>query len=105
MQKLREDDEVIVITGRDKGRTGHITRVTGDGRLYVSGINMIKRHTKGNPQENQPGGIIEKEAPLQSSNVAIYNSATGKRDRVGIKVREDGTRVRVFKSSGEEIDA
>ena len=105
MQKIRVDDQVIVLTGRDRGRTGHVSRKLEDGRLYVSGINMIKRHTKGNPQQGQPGGIIEKEAPLQASNVAIYNTATGKADKVGIKVLEDGSKVRVYRSSGEQIDA
>ena len=104
MQKIKKDDQVIVITGKDKGKTGAVTRILDDGRLYVSGVNMIKRHTKGNPQMNQPGGIIEKEAPIQASNVAIYNRSTNKADRVGIKQLDDGSRVRVFKSSGDEID-
>lgn len=104
MQKLKKDDRVIVIAGKDKGKTGAVTRIMGDGRLYVSGINMIKRHTKGNPQMNQPGGIIEKEAPIQASNIAIYNGSTNKADRVGIKELDDGKKVRVFKSTGEQID-
>ncbi|MCH7743383.1 MAG: 50S ribosomal protein L24 [Proteobacteria bacterium] len=104
MQKIRKDDEVIVIAGRDKGKTGAVTRIREDGRLYVSGINMIKRHTKANPQMNQPGGIIEKEAPIQASNVAIYNRDANKADRVGIKLLEDGKKVRIYKSSGEQID-
>ncbi len=104
MRKIRKDDRVIVITGKDKGRTGTVTRIRDDGRLYVSGINMIKKHTKGNPQMGQPGGIIEKEAPIQASNVAIYNSSSNKADRVGFKVLEDGKKVRIFKSTGEEID-
>ena len=104
MQKIRKDDEVIVIAGRDKGKTGAVTRIREDGRLYVSVINMIKRHTKGNPQMNQPGGIIEKEATIQASNVAIYNRGTNKADRVGIKLLEDGKKVRIYKSSGEQID-
>ena len=103
MQKIRKDDQVIVITGKDKGKTGVVTNLLDDGRLYVSGVNMITRHTKGNPQMGQPGGIIEKEAPIQASNIAIYNSATNKADRVGIKV-EDGNKIRVFKSTGEAID-
>lgn len=103
MQKIKKDDQVIVITGKDKGKTGVITRLMDDGRVYVSGVNMMKRHTKGDPQQGKPGGIIEKEAPIQASNVAIYNSATNKADRVGIKV-EDGKKVRVFKSTGEAID-
>jgi large subunit ribosomal protein L24 len=104
MQKIKRDDRVVVITGKDKGKTGTVTRMLDDGRLYVSGINMIKRHTKGNPQMGQPGGIIEKEAPIQASNVAIYNVENNKADRVGIKVLEDGKKVRVFRSTGEQID-
>ena len=104
MQKIRKDDQVIVIAGKDKGKTGMITRIRDDGRVYVSGVNMIKKHTKGNPQMGQPGGIIEKEAPLQASNVAIYNSSANKADKVGIKILEDGEKVRIFKSSGEQID-
>lgn len=104
MQKIRKDDVIIVIAGKDKGKTGTITRIRDDGRVYVSGVNLIKRHTKGNPQMNQPGGIIEKEAPMQVSNVAIYNSSASKADRVGIKILEDGKKVRVFKSSGEQIN-
>jgi len=104
MQKIRRDDEVIVIAGRDKGKRGSVSRVIPGDRLYVSGVNMVKKHTKANPQMGQPGGIIEKEAPIRASNVAIYNSATSKADRVGIKFLDDGTKVRIFKSSGEEID-
>lgn len=104
MQKIRKNDEVIVIAGKDKGKMGAVTRIRNDGRLYVSGINMIKRHTKGNPQMNQPGGIIEKEAPIQASNVAIYNRSVNKADRIGIKILEDGKKVRIYKSSGEQID-
>ena len=104
MQKLKKDDRVIVIAGKDKGKTGAVTRITDGGKMYVSGINMVKRHTKGNPQMNQPGGIIEKEAPIQASNIAIYNSSTNKADRVGIKELDDGKKVRVFKSTGEQID-
>jgi|TARA_Y100000310_G_scaffold345786_1_gene469927 large subunit ribosomal protein L24 len=105
MQKIKRDDEVIVIAGRDAGKRGSVTRVLSADRLYVAGVNMIKKHTKPNPQMGQPGGIIEKEAPIQASNVAIYNSGTNKADRVGFKTLEDGTRVRIFKSTGEEIDA
>ena len=104
MQKIKRDDKVIVITGKDKGKTGTVTRILDDGRLFVSGVNMVKRHTKGNPQMNQPGGIIEKEAPVQASNIAIYNDSTNKADKVGIKQLDDGQRVRVFRSTGEEID-
>ncbi len=84
MQKINRDDDVIVIAGKDKGKRGSVTRTLGE-RVYVSGVNMIKRHTKGNPEGGQPGGIIEKEAPLHVSNVAIYNSENNKADRVGIK--------------------
>ncbi len=104
MQKIKHDDRVIVITGKDRGKTGTVTRTMNDGRVFVSGVNMIKRHTKGNPQMGQPGGIIEKEAPIQMSNVAIYNGATNKADRVGFKVLEDGKKVRIYKSTGDEID-
>jgi len=104
MQKIRKDDEVIVLTGRDKGKRGDVTRVLDDDRVYVSGVNVIKRHTKGNPQMGQPGGIIEKEAPIHISNVAIYNPAISKGDRVGVKTLEDGRRVRYFKSTGEVVD-
>ena len=105
MQKIKKDDEVIVIAGRDKGKRGSVLRVAKDGRLYISGINMVKRHTKGNPQMGQPGGIIEKEAPIDRSNVAIFHPTSNKADRVGIKKLDDGTGVRVFKSDGKEIDS
>ena len=103
MQKIKKDDQVIVISGKDKGKTGTVTSFLSDGRLYVSGVNMIKRHTKGNPQMGQPGGIIEKEAPIQASNIAIYNSDTNKADKVAIRDQEGG-KVRIFKSTGEAID-
>jgi len=103
MQKIKKDDQVIIITGKDKGKTGAVKRILDNGKLYVSGINMIKKHQKGNPQMNQPGGIIEKEAPIQASNVAIYNSSSNKADKVGIQ-EQDGKKVRVFKSTGEKID-
>ena len=105
MQKIKRDDRVIVIAGRDRGKIGTVTRTLDDGRLFVSGVNIIKRHTKGNPQMGQPGGIIEKEAPIQASNVAIYNSATNKADRVGVKILEDGKKVRFFRSTGDQIDS
>ncbi len=103
MKKIKRDDEVIVIAGKDKGKRGKIVRVLQDGRVVVSGINMIKRHTKPNPMLGTPGGIVEKEAPIQASNVAIFNSATNKADRVGFKVLEDGAKVRVYKSNNEVI--
>ena len=104
MKKLKKNDLVVVMTGKDKGKTGEITRLLNDQRLYVSGVNMVKRHTKGNPQAGQPGGIIEKEAPIQISNVAIFNRDTSKADRVGFKQLEDGKQVRIYKSTGEQID-
>jgi large subunit ribosomal protein L24 len=103
MQKIKVKDQVIVITGKDKGKRGEVTKLLGD-RVVVSGINLVKKHTKPNPQANIQGGIVEKAAPLQVSNVAIFNPATSKADRVGIKTLEDGNLVRVFKSNGELID-
>ena len=104
MRKIRRDDEVIVLTGKDKGKRGKVQQVLDDSRLLVTGVNMIKKHTKPNPQMGVAGGIVEKEAPIQVSNVAIFNPDTNKADRVGIKI--DGeTKVRVYKSSGEAIDA
>jgi len=104
MKKIKRDDEVIVIAGKDKGKRGKVNRVTKDGRLIVAGVNMIKRHTKPNPMLGTPGGIVEKEAPIQASNVAIFNPTTNKADRVGFKVLEDGKKVRVFKSNNELVD-
>ena len=104
MKKLKKNDEVIIIAGRDKGKRGKINRVLSDGRLIVAGVQMIKKHTKPNPQLGVAGGIVEKEAPIDASNVAIYNAAENKADRVGIKVLEDGNKIRVFKSNGEAVD-
>jgi len=104
MNKIKRDDEVIVIAGKDSGKRGTVNRVMKDGRLVVSGINMTKRHTKPNPMLGTPGGIIEKEAAIQASNVAIFNPTTNKADRVGFKVLEDGKKVRVFKSNDELVD-
>ena len=105
MFKLKRDDQIIVIAGKDKGKRGKVLKVQADGRLVISGINMIKKHQKPNPQMNVAGGIIEKEAPIQASNVAIFNGGTQKADRVGFKVLEDGKKIRVFKSNGEAVDA
>jgi large subunit ribosomal protein L24 len=104
MRKIKRDDDVIVLAGKDKGKRGKVVSQVGEDRLIVSGINMIKKHQKPNPQANVAGGIIEKEAPIQISNIAIYNSATSKADRVGFKVEGD-KKVRIFKSNGEQIDA
>ncbi len=104
MNKLRCDDEVIVITGRDKGKRGSVSRLVGNDRAIVAGVNMVKRHTKPNPNLGQPGGIVEKEAAIHISNIAIFNAETSKADRIGIEVVEDGVKKRVFKSNGQEID-
>ena len=105
MRKLRKDDEVIVLAGKDKGRRGRIIAIVKEGqKVLVEGINMIKRHVRPNPQRNIEGGIIEKEAPLQISNVAIYNPVTKKADRVGFRFLEDGKKVRYFKSNDEVVD-
>ncbi len=103
MNKIRTGDEIIVIAGRDKGKRGKVSARKDDSYVVVEGINIVKKHTKPNPMKNTTGGIVEKSMPIHQSNVAIYNSATGKADRVGIKQGTDGKRVRVFKSSGEEI--
>ena len=101
--KIKRNDEVIVLAGKDKGKRGKVLVVRPDGRFIVSGVNMIKKHQKPNPMAQKPGGIVEKEAPIQASNVAIFNPATGKADRVGFNVAEDGTKTRVFKSNGEAV--
>ena len=104
MQKIKRDDEVIVIAGKDKGKRGTVKRVL-ENRFVASGVNMIKRHTKPNPMAGNQGGIVEREAPIHASNVAIFNSETGKADRVGFQVKEDGTKVRIYKSTQTQIDA
>lgn len=104
MKKIRKGDDVMVLTGRNKSARGKVLRVLADDRLLVEGVNVVKRHTRPNPQMGQPGGIVEKEAPIHVSNVAIFNAATGKADRVGFKTLEDGRKVRIFKSSGEAVD-
>ena len=102
MLKIKRDDEVIVLAGKDKGKRGKVRRVLADDRLVVTGVNMVKKHTRPNPQAGVPGGIVEKEAPIQVSNVAIFNPDTGKADRVGFKVDGD-SKIRIFKSNGEAI--
>ena len=103
MNKIRSGDEVIVIAGRDKGKRGKVLQRTDEGRVVVEGVNIVKKHAKPNPMKGVAGGIIEKTMPIHQSNIAIFNGATGKADRVGVKVLADGKKVRVFKSSGEEI--
>lgn len=105
MRKIKKGDDVVVLTGKDKGRRGTVLRVMADMKLVVEGVNKAKKHAKPNPMQNAPGGIIEKEMPIQGSNVALFNPATQKADRVGIKVLEDGRKVRFFKSNGEVVDA
>ena len=104
MNRIKKGDQVVVITGKDKGKKGDVVRVLGD-RVVVSNINMIKRHTKPNPQAGVAGGVVEREASIHISNVALFNAASGKGERVGFKVLEDGRKLRVFRSSGEALDA
>ena len=106
MRKIRSSDEVVVITGKDKGRRGKIMQVLVDeGKVLVQGINRVKKHVKPNPNAGVQGGIIEKEMPMDTSNVMLVNPATGKGDRVGFKLLDDGKKIRVFKSNGERVDA
>ena len=105
MLKIKQGDEVIVITGKDKGRRGNVLKVLPDDRVVVENINMVKRHTKPNPNAGQPGGIIDKEMPINTSNLMLWNADAGKGDRVGFKVLDDGRKVRVFRSTGEVVDA
>ena len=105
MQKIRKGDEVIVIAGRDKGRRGTVMQCLDDDRVIVGGVNRVKKHVRPNPTKGQTGGIIEKEMPIHISNVALFNPATQKADRVGFKILEDGTKVRIFKSTGELVKA
>lgn len=104
MSKIKRDDEVIVIAGKDKGKRGKVLKILENDRLLVSGVQMIKKHQKPNPQLGVAGGIVEKESSIHVSNVALFNSATNKADRVGFK-QEGDSKVRVFKSSGEAVDA
>lgn len=105
MNKIRKGDEVIVTTGKDKGKRGTVLNVLDVGRVLVEGINRAKRHTRPNPMKGVQGGIIEKEMSIHVSNVALFNTATQKADRVGFKVLDDNRKVRVFKSNGEVVDA
>lgn len=105
MEKIRKGDDVVVIAGRDKGRRGTVLHCLGGGLLLVEGVNRVKKHTRPNPMKGQAGGIVEKEMPIHLSNVALFNPGTQKGDRVGFKVLEDGSKVRVFKSNGELVKA
>lgn len=105
MRRIKQGDDVIVIAGRDKGKRGTVLRVIPEkDRVVVENANVVKRHTKANPNRNTPGGIVETEASMHLSNVALYNPQSGKGDRVGFKVLEDGRKVRVFRSDGEVVD-
>ena len=104
MKRMRKGDHVVVITGKNKGQRGDVLRMDGE-RVFVSNVNLIKRHTKPNPQANQAGGIVEREASIHLSNVQLFNPATNKGERVGTKTLEDGRKVRVFRSTGEVVDA
>ena len=105
MRKIRKGDEVVILTGKDKGKRGTVTKMVGDEKVLVENVNMVKRHTKPNPNRGEPGGIVDKEMPLHISNVGLFNPNTDKADRVGFKTLEDGRKVRVFKSNGEVVDA
>ena len=103
MKKIKTGDQVIVISGKDKGKQGSVTKILSNGRCYVSGVQMVKRHTKPNPNAGVAGGIVEKESSIDISHIAIFNPATKKADKVSIQSKEDGSKIRVFKSSGKEI--
>ena len=105
MNKIRKGDQVIVLTGRDKGRRGTVLSRVDEARLIVEGVNVVKKHVKPNPMKGTTGGVVDKTMPIHQSNVAIYNAATAKADRVGIKLLDNGDKVRVYKSSGEPIKA
>ena len=105
MNKIRKGDEVVILTGKDRGRRGAVLRRVDDERLVVEGVNRVKKHVRPNPMKGEVGGIVEKEMPIHVSNVALFNPAAQKGDRVGFKVLEDGRKVRFFKSNGELVDA
>ncbi len=103
MRKIKKGDNVVVIAGRDKGKRGDVSRVVDDNYVMVNGVNTVKRHTRPNPMKNEPGGIVSKEMPIHVSNIAIWNPVTGKGDRIGIRMLEDGRKVRFFKSNKEQL--
>jgi large subunit ribosomal protein L24 len=103
MKRIRKGDQVVVIAGKSKGKKGEVLSMAGD-RVFVQNLNMMKKHTKPNPQANQPGGIVEREASIHISNILIFNSSSNKGDRVGFKTLEDGRKVRFYRSTGEVID-
>jgi large subunit ribosomal protein L24 len=103
MRKIKKGDNVVVIAGRDKGKRGDVAQIVDDRHVIVSGVNQVKKHAKPNPMKNQPGGIVTKELPIDVSNVAIWNPVTQKADRIGMRVLEDGRKVRFFKGNGEQL--
>ena len=105
MNRIKKGDDVVILTGRDKGKRGTVLKMEGAEHLVVEGINKVKKHQRPNPMKNQTGGIVEKEMPMHISNVALFNPQTKKADRVGVKTLDDGRKVRVFKSNGEMVDA
>ena len=105
MEKIRKGDEVVVVTGKDKGKRGTVLRVVDAEHLVIEGINRVKKHQRPNPMKGQTGGIVDKDMPIDISNVALFNPQTKKADRVGFKLMQDGRKVRVFKSNGEMVDA
>ncbi len=105
MRKIKKGDNIVVIAGRDKGKRGDVARILDPEHVIVNGVNQVKKHTKPNPMKNQPGGIVAKEMPIHVSNIAIWNPVTGKADRVGMRVLDDGRKVRFFKGNGEQIGA
>jgi len=105
MRKIRRDDQVVIITGKDRGKRGAVIRIVGDDRVVVEGANRVKKHEKPNPAKGSTGGIVEKEMPIHISNVAVFNPAIEKGDRVNIKTLDDGRKVRIFRSNGEMVDA
>ena len=105
MARIHKGDRVVVLSGKDRGKRGSVLRVLSDGGVVVEGVNRVKKHVKPNPMRNIPGGIVEKEMPIHVSNLALVNPATGRGERVGCKILDDGRKVRVFKSSGEMVDA
>ncbi len=105
MQRIRKGDEVVVLSGRDKGKRGTVLRRVDADYLVVEGVNRVKKHQRPNPMKGQTGGIVDKDLPIHVSNVALFNPATKKADRVGVKTLQDGRKVRVFKDNGEQVDA
>jgi large subunit ribosomal protein L24 len=105
MQRIRKGDEVVVLSGRDKGKRGTVLRLIDTEHVVVEGVNRVKKHQRPNPMKGLTGGIVEKDLPIHISNVALFNPATKKGDRVGVKTLDDGRKVRVFKDNGEQVDA